>query len=474
MTKLNVLFLFSDEHRRDALGCDGHPLVQTPNLDRLAQQGTRFLNAYTTSPICVPARASMASGEYVHKTRCWSNAQAYEGAPRSWGHQLQSQGHRVDSIGKLHYRGSEYDNGFDQEILPMYIRDGVGWIKGLLRNHEDVLDCSSYAKEIGPGDDQYTQYDQGVTRSACDWLQSAKNQTSDKPWALFVSWLRPHYPLTCPQEFYDLYPLEKMDQARFSQESERPSHPVLQAVRKNFDYEKHFTPETKQIARASYYGLCSFLDYQVGQVIEALESSGQAENTLIIYASDHGDHNGDRGLWTKMTMYDESASIPMIIVGPGIPNQKTVTTLSSLVDIYPTILEATGATGDDRARPGIALQTIATSDHLERAILSEYHDGGSPTGMFMLRTDEWKYNYYPGYPSELYHIAEDKDELVDLATSTGHQQILAECHQKMLELVDPETENTRAFSDQAETIEKLGGVDAILNSGEFDFTPVGS
>jgi choline-sulfatase len=474
MSKLNVLFLFSDEHRRDALGCDGHPLVQTPNLDRLAQQGTRFLNAYTTSPICVPARASMASGEYVHKTRCWSSAQAYQGAPHSWGHRLQSQGHRVDSIGKLHYRGSEYDNGFDQEILPMYIRDGVGWTKGLLRNHEEILDCSSYAKEIGPGDDQYTQYDLGVTRSACNWLQDTGNQTADKPWTLFVSWLRPHYPLTCPQEFYDLYPLDKMDQARFLDDNKRAEHPVLQAVRKNFDYEKYFTSETKQIARASYYGLCSFLDYQVGQVLTALEASGLADNTLIIYTSDHGDHNGDRGLWAKMTMYDESSSIPMIVAGPGIPKQKTVTTLSSLVDIYPTILEATGASDDGKLRPGIALQTLANSDHLERAILSEYHDGGSPTGMFMLRTDEWKYNYYPGYEPELYHIAEDEDEVVDLAALAEHQQTLAECHQRMLDLGDPEAENTRAFADQAETIEKLGGVEAILNSAEFDCTPVGS
>ena len=474
MSKLNVLFLFSDEHRRDALSCDGHPLVQTPNLDRLAQQGTRFLNAYTTSPICVPARASMASGEYVHKTRCWSNAQAYQGEPKSWGHQLQSQGHRVDSIGKLHYRGNEFDNGFDQEIIPMYIRDGVGWTKGLLRDHEAVLDCSSYAKEIGPGDDHYTQYDLSVTRNACDWLHNKENQDSDKPWALFVSWLRPHYPLTCPEEFYNLYPLEQMDQPRFLRDDERPSHQVLQAVRKNFDYEKYFIPETKKVARASYYGLCSFLDYQVGQVLKALETSGQAENTLIIYTSDHGDHNGDRGLWTKMTMYDESSSIPMIIAGPGIPKQKTVTTLSSLIDIYPTILEATGASHDSKERPGMALQTIANSDHLERDILSEYHDGGSPTGMFMLRTDGWKYNSYPGYPSELYHIAEDKDELVNLAESAEHQQVLTDCHQRMLELVDPETENKRAFADQAKAIERLGGVEAILNSDEFDCTPVRS
>ncbi len=474
MNRLNVLFLFSDEHRRDALSCDGHPIVQTPNLDRLAQNGTRFLNAYTTSPICVPARASMASGEYVHKTRCWSNAQAYQGEPNSWGHRLQSQGHRVDSIGKLHYRGNEYDNGFDQEILPMYVRDGVGWTKGLLRNHEDVLDCSSYAQKIGAGDDQYTQYDLGVTHKACQWLQDRKNQISDKPWTLFVSWLRPHYPLTCPQEFYDIYPLDKMDHARFLNDKQRLSHSVLKTIRKNFDYEKHFTPETKQIARASYYGLCSFLDYQVGQVLAALEASGQADNTLIIYTSDHGDHNGDRGLWTKMTLYDESSSIPMIVAGPGIPKHKTVSTLSSLIDIYPTILTATGAQDDDKIRPGVALQSLASSDHMERAILSEYHDGGSPTGMFMLRTDEWKYNYYPGYSPELYHIANDKDELVDLAASPQHQQVVARCHQKMLELVDPEAENKRAFADQADTIKKLGGIDAILNSDEFDFTPVGS
>tara|TARA_B110000090_G_C13356314_1_gene436781 strand:+ start:99 stop:1523 length:1425 start_codon:yes stop_codon:yes gene_type:complete len=474
MNRLNVLFLFSDEHRRDALSCDGHPIVQTPNLDRLAQNGTRFLNAYTTSPICVPARASMASGEYVHKTRCWSNAQAYQGEPNSWGHRLQSQGHRVDSIGKLHYRGNEYDNGFDQEILPMYVRDGVGWTKGLLRNHENVLDCSSYAQKIGAGDDQYTQYDLGVTHKACQWLQDRKNQISDKPWTLFVSWLRPHYPLTCPQEFYDIYPLDKMDHARFLNDKQRLSHSVLKTIRKNFDYEKHFTPETKQVARASYYGLCSFLDYQVGQVLAALEASGQADNTLIIYTSDHGDHNGDRGLWTKMTLYDESSSIPMIVAGPGIPKHKTVSTLSSLIDIYPTILTATGAQDDDKIRPGVALQSLASSDHMERAILSEYHDGGSPTGMFMLRTDEWKYNYYPGYSPELYHIANDKDELVDLAASPQHQQVVARCHQKMLELVDPEAENKRAFADQADTIKKLGGIDAILNSDEFDFTPVGS
>ena len=473
MKNLNVLFLFSDEHRRDASGCYGHNIVQTPNLDKLASTGTRFSNAYTSSPICVPARASLATGQYVHKTRCWSNAQAYQGAPISWGHHLQNQGYRIDSIGKLHYRGKENSNGFDNETLPLYIKNGKGWIKGLLRNHEGVLDCSSYAREIGPGDDSYTDYDLEVTREACNWLQKPEIIATKKPWALFVSWLRPHYPLTCPTEFYDLYSLGKMDQARFLDDDELPSHPVLRTIRRNFDYDKHFNNETRQIARASYYGLCSFLDYQIGKVLNALETSGQADDTLIIYTSDHGDHNGDRRMWTKMSLYDESSGIPMIVKGPGIPTANVVNTLTSLVDIYPTILQAVGADDDKIDRPGSALQHLANMPDFDRTVLAEYHDGGSPTGLFMLRNARWKYNYYPGYEPELFYLESDPDELKDLGSDPKYRDILALCHQQMLELIDPEEENINAFSDQAEMIEKLGGVEAIIDSEEFDFTPIG-
>ena len=472
MTDLNVLFLFSDEHRHDAMGCADHPLVQTPNLDRLAARGTRFSNAYTTSPICVPARASMAVGEYVHNTRCWSNAQAYEGVPLSWGHRLQSAGRRVDSIGKLHYRGKDYDNGFDQEILPLYIRNGSGWIKGLLRDHESVLDCSSYAAEIGPGSSSYTDFDLGVTREACRWLSDSVRQQPQEPWALFVSWLRPHYPLSCPRAFYDLYPLAAMDQARYTSPKQKPGHPVIQTVQRNFDYDRHFNDDTRQIARASYYGLCSFLDAQIGAVLEALSASGQAENTLVIYTSDHGDHNGDRGLWTKMTLYDESARVPMILAGPGVPHGKAVETLASLVDIYPTILQATGADDDDHARPGVALQQLATGGIVDRSILCEYHDGGSPTGMFMLRQGQWKYNYYPGYEPELFDLESDPAELNDLGCCSDYQHIRECCHSEMLAITDPEAMNKLAFADQRRLIERLGGVNAVLNSDEFDFTPV--
>jgi len=263
-----------------------------------------------------------------------------------------------------------------------------------------------------------------------------------------------------------------MDKAQFTDAQEIPRHPVLQTIRRNFNYGDYFTPESRQVARASYYGLCSFLDHQVGVVLQALQSSGQAGNTLVIYTSDHGDHNGDRGLWTKMTMYDESAGVPMIIAGPGVPENKVVSTLASLVDIYPTIINATGVSDDGKNRPGMDLTELAHKPDYDRPVLSEYHDGGSPTGMFMLRNKRWKYNYYPGYEPELYDIETDPSELTDLGRSESHADIRNQCHSQMMDLVDPEAANRQAFSDQAELVEKLGGVQAVMASEEFDFTPV--
>ena len=148
MKPTNLLFILSDEHNKRVLGCYGHPMIRTPNLDRLAARGTRFTNAYTNCPICVPARASFATGQYVHQHRCWDNAIAYEGRVQSWGHRLMAQGHHVASIGKLHYSESDPKrNGFDEEILPLHIVNGVGDLLGLIR---DELPRRAGAAKLGP------------------------------------------------------------------------------------------------------------------------------------------------------------------------------------------------------------------------------------------------------------------------------------------------------------------------------------
>ena len=152
MKPTNLLFILSDQHNRDSLGCYGHPLVQTPHLDTLAERGVRFQNAYTNCPICVPARASLATGQYVHQIGYWDNAFPYEGRVRSWGHRLLEAGHRCDSIGKLHYRSAEDNDGFGHHIVPLNVVDGVGDVMGTIRDELPIRTGSrDGVSGAGPG-----------------------------------------------------------------------------------------------------------------------------------------------------------------------------------------------------------------------------------------------------------------------------------------------------------------------------------
>ncbi|HET6492142.1 MAG TPA: sulfatase-like hydrolase/transferase, partial [Burkholderiales bacterium] len=166
MRPANLLFIMSDEHNKRVLGSYGHPLVRTPHLDRLAARGTRFTNAYTNCPICVPARAAFATGQYVHQIRYWDNAIAYDGCAPSWGHRLMAQGHRVTSIGKLHYVDSDAArNGFDEEVLPLHIVNGVGDLLGLIRDELPRRPGSAkLGPEAGPGESEYTHYDRSIAQ----------------------------------------------------------------------------------------------------------------------------------------------------------------------------------------------------------------------------------------------------------------------------------------------------------------------
>lgn len=207
----NLLVIMSDEHQWRAMSGAGHPIAQTPNLDALAARGTRFTNAYTPSPICVPARASFATGRYAHQIRLWDNAMPYIGQPEGWGHALQRQGNRVESIGKLHYRDANDPAGFDQEHIPMQVANGVGMVWASIRNENERVSPNSrmLGQYIGAGESTYTRYDRAVTQRTCEWLeQTAREaQEQEQPWCLYVGLVAPHFPLVVPQEFLDLYPL---------------------------------------------------------------------------------------------------------------------------------------------------------------------------------------------------------------------------------------------------------------------------
>lgn len=471
----NVLVLMSDEHTREVLGCYGNETVRTPNLDRLAALGTRFDNAYTPSPVCVSARASLATGRWVHETGCWSSAEPYTGSQPGWGHRLIAGGHRVVSVGKLHYRSKIDDNGFDPELIPMHVVNELGWVKGLLRDPLPSYEegTSELATQVGAGDTEYARYDERVSDAACDWIET-HGRSQDKPWVLFVSFVSPHYPLQAPPVFYDLYTRDDVGLPRHAHE--QPQHPVLAKLYDFYDYDRHFDEASTLQARLGYYGLCSFVDYQVGNVLGVLEDCGLTDSTRVIYTSDHGELLGNHGMWTKMLMYEESAGIPLIMSGPGIPAGNAVSTPASLVDCHPTILECVGmpAEDDDSPRPGHSLVTLANGAAPERTVLSEYHDGGAITGYFMIRRDEWKYIHYAGADAQLFNLDDDPFEENDLGRDADHRGVRADCESALRAIVDPEAVNRQAFSDQARRIEALGGREAILRmSGQaFGFTPI--
>ena len=318
MTRTNLLFLLSDEHRRDALGCYGHPFVKTPNLDRLAARSTRFTQAYCNSPLCVPSRASLATGRYVHETRCWDNGHPFEGQLPSWAERLRDQGHRTVAVGKLHYRRSEDANGFSEEIIPLHLIDGTGDLIGLLRKEGAHYGATErYAKDAGPGESDYTDYDRRIAAAAVDWLRSEAPRHRDKPWALFVSFVSPHFPLTAPREFYDLYAAVRMPRPRAYGDDERHRHPFLEGLTRAWNYDDYFDEERLQVARSAYFGLCSFLDHNIGTILAALEDAGLMDDTRVLYSSDHGEMLGDQGIWSTSVMYEASAGVPLLLAGPG-------------------------------------------------------------------------------------------------------------------------------------------------------------
>ncbi|MEM9197399.1 MAG: sulfatase-like hydrolase/transferase [Pseudomonadota bacterium] len=469
----NLLILMSDEHQARAMGCAGHPalagLIETPHLDALAGRGVRFANAVTPSPICVPARASFATGRYVHQTRLWDNAMPYAGQIPGWGHALQGAGVQVESIGKLHYRAEEDPAGFDVEHIPMMVVGGVGMVWASIRREGERVsrDGRMLGPYIGPGDSTYTEYDAAVTDRAMAWLR----EPPPGPWCLYVGLVAPHFPLVCPQAFFDLYPAGALPAPKLHPRDGHARHPWVDKQNAFMDSEGKFTSaEERQAALSAYYGLVSWLDHNVGQILAALEAGGAAAQTTVVYTSDHGDNAGARGLWGKSNLYRESVDVPLIMAGPGIAAGVCDTPVS-LVDLSCTIARHFGT--EIAAAPGAAdLRTIAAADDdPARPVFSEYHAAGAVSGAFMLRRGRWKYHHYIGFAPELFDLDADPEETCNLAADPAHAADLAQMEAELRAMLDPEATDAQAFADQAALIDRLGGREAALKLGASAATP---
>ncbi len=467
MKPANLLIIMSDEHDPRWMGCSGNALMHTPNLDRLAARGLRFADAYTTCPICVPARAALATGKYLHQIGFWDNADPYDGSVPSWHHRLRERGHRVVSVGKLHFRSTDDDNGFSEEIVPMNVFEEKGDLYGLLRGDDMPAraDGKKLAALAGPGESEYTWYDREIASRAQIWLREKARERRDRPWVLFVSFVAPHFPLTAPPHWYYRYPFERIPMPKLYRE--KNLHPYVRDQAENTGYDRHFADEAAvKRARAGYLGLISSLDENIGHILDTLNDCGLSEKTRVLYTSDHGDNLGARGLWGKQVLYEEAAKVPLILAGPDVPAGVRREPVSH-VDVYPTLMECVGAEAPDAS--GVSLLGKPT----QRVVLSEYHASSSRAGEYMIRHGKWKYVYFVRYPGQqqLFDLEADPEELRDLGADKAFSRERQACHEKLLAMLDPEEVDRRAKRRQAELVAANGGREAVIRRGSFAYSP---
>lgn len=469
---MNWIVFLSDNHAHSALGCNSNTRIHTPALDSIARRGTIFENAYCASPLCCPSRAAIATGRFPHQSGYSDNTIAYDGKTPSWMRRARDAGHEVVSVGKLHYRSGDDDNGFSRELLPMHILNGRGGTSTLLRalddEHPNDGQWDLYHADIGVGGTSYQQFDRDITRRAIEWLRHERPQ-NDKPWVLFVSYVSTHPPFKVAQHLLDLYDQDDMPVPACHKTIDRNAHPAAEHVRHIMKTKALDDPANLQRIAQHYYGLVTHLDTQIGEILAEVAAL-DIDGTRMMYTSDHGEMLGTQGQLGKFSMYEGSLRVPMIVSGPGIPEGARVKAPVSAVDIYPTLLDGLGLemiSADSDCRGASLFQDLDE----DRSVFAEYHAAASRSGSFVIRRGAHKLIYHVGMAPELYDVVADPDEARDLSSCSDHAGIMRALTAELFAICNPEEVDARIKQRQRDEIEALGGVDAILADGFLVFSP---
>jgi arylsulfatase len=467
----NIVLLMSDQHRGDAMSCEGHPAVRTPALDVIAEHGCRFTRAYTTCPLCMPARASFATGRYNHNHGMIGNLSAVirpEERRRSVGLALQQAGYVTAFVGKHHLMPQVA--GFDQRraadlLCREFGFDHLHQVMGKFGSQRADCDWTAHLRELGlldlhradyaervrqrkwfarpsplPRDEQCDSY---TGRQAIEWLRGRPSQ----PFFLWVSFPGPHDPWDAPGEFGTMYsPAHMLLPLAWNETFEGKPH----AQRGQAEHLGMLTVDDAAVKAmaAQYYGLVSNIDDWCGRIMSALGETGALDNTVVLYTSDHGEMLGDHRLVNKSLFYEGSARVPLLLADYRGPAASAVCAApSETVDVYQTILRLaqTEPPAGTFGRDLIALaQDTAAAD--DRAAFSEYGTG------LMVRAGRWKYIHDPakGGPQELYDLEADPEELRNLVRDGAYRDITDELRGRMLDwLVATQSRDLEAWEDLA-------------------------
>lgn len=433
---MNVIILMSDEHNPFFSSIYGHPFIKTPNMDIMARKGTLFKNAYCPSPLCMPSRSAFITGRRVHELQTYSNCNVnIDDSAASYGSDLSKQGVYTAYIGKTDVHAPSSKLGFDEMILPgdREIPGDTNFIRRPLKIREDA---DKRAGNYGPKGNPYVK-DTSCIDAAVEWINT-KGKELKKPWVLTINVLNPHFPTFTTQELWDMYP-QGGDLPKYGEEWESSKHPYAVDLKAHFKT-KYFSEKDKRGIRRGYLACITFVDIQIGRILQALTDNEINDNTDFIYTSDHGDMMGKFGLWWKCSLYEDSVRIPCIATGPSFGKGKVVDTPVDLLDVYATIFKSTGAKYPDGIN-GRALQDIPMNDS-KRVVFSEYHGHGTRSGAFMVRKGDWKLIFYAEAPNQLFNLAVDPDELKNVYSENIEKA--KELEIELRKICNPERENEKA------------------------------
>ena len=431
--KLNVLFIAADDLNND-LGCYGNTFIKTPNLDRLADRGVRFDRAYCQFPLCSPSRTSLLTGQRPDVTQVYDLQKHFRSVLPdvvTLPQLFQKNGYFVARVGKLYHYGNPGQIGTDG------LDDAPSWQvrvnpSGVDKDEEKVLTNHTPARGLGsslslyasPAPDE-AHTDGKVALETIKLIEANK----DKPFFISAGFYRPHCPYIAPKKYFDLYPLDQIKAYPFKPEDN--ANLPRSAL---WTQPPHFGVNEQQQREAlqAYYASISFLDANVGRLLDALERLKLLDNTLIVFWSDHGYLLGQHGQWMKMSLFEGSARVPLIITGPGVTKGRASGRTVELLDLYPTLAEACQLTGTPTNLAGRSLQPLLKNPNAKwnKPALTQVTRGANANRLmgYSVRNERWRYTEWDDgkQGAELYDETNDKEELHNLVNDPKHAKTVKE------------------------------------------------
>ncbi|MGI3210255.1 choline-sulfatase [Roseovarius tibetensis] len=432
MTQTPNILIFMVDQLTGTLFEDGPAdWLHAPNLRRLADRSTRFANAYTASPLCAPGRASFMSGLLPSRSRVYDNAAEFSADIPTFAHHLRRAGYQTCLSGKMHFVGPDQLHGFEARLTTDIYPADFGWTPDYRKPGERIdWWYHNLGSVTGAGVAEISnqmEYDDEVAFHGAQKVYDLGRGHDPRPWCLTVSFTHTHDPYVARRKYWDLYEdcehllpqVPAMDYTDHDPHSQR----IFDA---NDWRSFEITDEDIRRSRRAYFANISYIDDKIGQVMEALEGTRQTEDTIILFVADHGDMLGERGLWFKMSFYEGSARVPLMIAAPDMAPGR-VTAPVSTIDVCPTLCDLAGADMSeiDPWVEGQSLVPLGQGGSREAPVAMEYAAEASYAPLVALRDTRWKYTRCALDPEQLFDLDADPHELTNLADDSAHADTLA-------------------------------------------------